>query len=372
MVAKSTEMPAKPVPASARLLSSDDVAALALGCAVFGTGGGGNVETGSWAARYALQLHGPARLTSLDTLADDDVILPMHAIGAPTVSQEMLPSGQEPTLIRDEVERILGCRVSVLMPGEIGGANGVRSVGWAAALGVPLLDADGMGRAFPEIDMVAMQLAGVRPNLLVIADVLGNVTSIRPVDGPWAERLARAACVASGSTALMTSYVMTAAQARGSVIEHSVSRAIEVGELLLRKDSTMADLCRSLKARQIITGKITEVDRANVGGFARGSVVVTGAGPDSGRLVRIEFQNENLLVLEDGAAVATVPDLIVILDSESAHALGTDGLQYGQRVTVIAWPCEPLWRTEAGFQKAGPAAFGYDLEFHPIQSEPEE
>jgi uncharacterized protein len=331
--------------ASGRLLGPDDIAAIALGCAVFGAGGGGNVETGSWAARHALEVHGDVPLVSLRDLEGEDLVLPMHAIGAPTVSQELLPSGREPRLIRAEVERALGRPVRALMPGEIGGANGVRSVGWAADLGLPLLDADGM--------------------------VLGNVTAIRPVEGMWAERLARAVCVASGSTAVMTSYVMTAAQASGSVIEGSMSRAIEIGQLLLRKDTTIAGLCQSLRARQLVSGKITELDRSDVGGFVRGSVVITGAGPDNGRLIRLEFQNENLIALEDGVAVATVPDLIVVLDSETAHALGTDGLRYGQRVAVIAWPSDPLWRTEAGLSKAGPAAFGYHLAFRPIEESQE-
>lgn len=368
MVLDSTKTPGQPGGPTPRLLDSGDVPALALGCAVFGTGGGGNVGTGSWAARYALDKHGPVRLISLSDLADEDIVLPMHAIGAPTVSQEMLPSGREPGLIRDQVEQALGRPVAALMPGEIGGANGVRSVGWAAALGLPVLDADGMGRAFPEINMVAMHIRGLHPRLLVMADVLGNVTTIRPLDGPWAERMARAICVASGSTALMTSYVMTAGQARGAVIESTVSQALQIGELLLRKGASITNLCGALGATQIVTGKITDLERSDGGGFVRGSVVITGVAADRGRLIRLEIQNENLVVLEDGAAVATVPDLIVILDSETAHALGTDGLQYGQRVTVIAWPCDPIWRTSEGLRKTGPAAFGYDLDFRPIKT----
>jgi DUF917 family protein len=349
-----------------QLVDDGAIEALALGCAVFGAGGGGNVETGAWAARHAISVHGPVEVVALEALDDDDLILPLHAIGAPTVSQEMLPSGNEPGLIRTEVERIFGKPVRALMAGEIGGANGVRAAGWASSLGVPLLDADGMGRAFPEIDMVSMQLAGLKPDVIVLADVQGNVTTCRPLDGPWAERLARAVCVASGSTALMTSYVMTAAQARGAVIERSVSRAIEVGHLLQRAGTGVAALCETLDATQLITGKIVELDRADVGGFARGSAVISGTGNDRGRLVRLEIQNENLLALEDGVAVATTPDLIVVLDAESAHALGTDTLQYGQRVTVIAWPCHPIWRSDAGVQKTGPSAFGYEIPFRPI------
>jgi DUF917 family protein len=348
-------------------LGVDDVTNLGLGCAVLGAGGGGNVETGSWAARHALAEYGPVDLIGVPDLPADGLVVPMHAIGAPTVSQEMLPSGREPAAIRDEVERVLGAPVVALMPGEIGGANGVRCVGWAAALGVPLLDADGMGRAFPEIDMVSMELAGRPPRLLVISDVLGNVTTLRPVDGPWAERLARSVCVASGSTALMTSYVMPVAEVAGAVIEGSVSQALLIGSLL-HDHRGLDSLCGLLSATRIVTGKISELDRVDGGGFVRGSVVVSGVGQDRGRLVRLEIQNENLLVLEDGKALATSPDLIVALDSESAHALGTDGLQFGQRVTILAWPCDEIWRSPAGIAKTGPRAFGYDLDFQPVET----
>lgn len=349
------------------LIDEKLIDALALGCAVYGAGGGGNVETGSWAAKHAIDTHGPATLVGLGDLADDDLILPLHAIGAPTVSQEMLPSGDEPALIRDEIERVFGRPVAALMAGEIGGANGVRSAGWATALGLPLLDADGMGRAFPEIDMVAMQLALVHPSVIVVADVQGNVVTCRPIDGEWAERLARASCVASGSTALMTSYVMTAAQARGAVIEGSVSAALRVGELLLSGGCTVRDLCAHLTATALVTGRITELERADAGGWVRGSVVISGTGADRDRLVRLEIQNENLIALEDGRAIATVPDPIVVLDADTARALGTDNLQFGQRVSVIAWPCDPLWRTPAGLAKTGPRAFGYDIEYRPIE-----
>ena len=40
---------------------------------------------------------------------------------------------------------------------------------WAARLGVPLVDADGMGRAFPEVQMVTQYVAGLPVNLSLVA-----------------------------------------------------------------------------------------------------------------------------------------------------------------------------------------------------------
>jgi DUF917 family protein len=80
----------------------------------------------------------------------------------------------------------------------------------------------------------------------------------------------------------------------------------------------------------------------------------------------VRFQNENLIALKDGVPVATVPDLITVLDSETGDPITTEYLRYGFRVVVVGMPCADAWRTEAGLALAGPSAFGYDIEFVPI------
>ena len=101
------------------------------------------------------------------------------------------------------------------------------------------------------------------------------------------------------------------------------------------------------------------------GGFARGSVTITGTGADRDRTQRLELQNENLLVREDQQVLVSVPDNITILDAETGHAITTESLRFGQRVAVLAWPCDPIWRTPRGLELAGPRAFGLDLDYTP-------
>ena len=40
------------------------------------------------------------------------------------------------------------------------------------------------------------------------------------------------------------------------------------------------------------------------------------------------------------------------------------------RVTAMAWPCDPLWRTAQGLKTVGPRAFGYDIEYVPVENSP--
>jgi DUF917 family protein len=96
-------------------------------------------------------------------------------------------------------------------------------------------------------------------------------------------------------------------------------------------------------------------------------VVIEGLAEDAGRLIRLELQNEHLVALERGRLLASVPDLITVLDSETADAVSADRIRYGQRVVVIAFGCDPIWRTERGITAAGPRAFGYDFDFVPVE-----
>ena len=252
------------------------------------------------------------------------------------------------------------------MASEIGGGNGVLPVTWSAHCGLPVADADGMGRAFPEIPQVAMEIAGVSPVPAVMVDERGNGVVTSPIDGAWAERLARTIAIDFGGAVSGADYLMTAQVARTATVRGSISRALAIGAALEAPDP-LATLVDQLDARRLITGKLVDVLRETVGGFARGSALVEGVGADSGRLLRLEIQNENLVAMEDGVVRACVPDLITVLDTATADAIATERLAYGQRVTVVAFACDPVWRTDGGLALAGPRTFGYDFDYVPVE-----
>jgi DUF917 family protein len=351
-----------------RLLDLGALRAMAYGCAVLGAGGGGDTHLTLLQALQATEDHGPVPLVDLDELPDDSLIMPCGGIGAPTVSIEKLENGNEGERLREQLEHLTGRKVAALMAGEIGGGNGVLPVVWAAAMHVPLVDADGMGRAFPEVPQVAMQLAGIPPSPAVMTDERGNLIVFRTISGRWMERLERAAAAEFGGAASSTEFSLTAAEARGATVRNSVSLAIRIGEAIAGADGDpVAALIAEIGAFRLISGKVLDVERQTRRGFVRGSVVVEGLGTDAGRLVRLELQNENLVALEGGRVLASVPDLITVLDIETAEAIATERIRYGQRVTVIAFACDPVWRTERGITATGPRAFGYEFDFQPVE-----
>ena len=348
------------------LIEASDIDALARGCAVLGTGGGGDVSTEALVARQAIEEHGPVRVVTLADLHDDDIVMPVGGIGAPSVSAEKIGSGDEVEFLRTIVESVLDRPVGALMAGEIGGGNGLYPIAAAARMNLPLVDGDAIGRAFPEVHMVSMHVAGLLPEFIVVADERRNSVVIRPIDGEWGELLARAVTEVFGGSAAMADYVMPVSRARGAIIEGTVSQALRIGRSVQSVTDPVAALVEAVDAVKLIEGKVADVERRTAGGFVRGSVVVEGYGPDAGRLVRVEIQNENLVVLEDGAVLASVPDLITLVDSLSAEAVATEVVRYGQRVAILAFPCAPIWRTPRGIEIAGPRAFGYDFDYTPL------
>jgi hypothetical protein len=90
---------------------------------------------------------------------------------------------------------------------------------------------------------------------------------------------------------------------------------------------------------------------------------VDGLGADAGAELVLEFQNEFLVARRGDALLATVPDLITVVDSDTAEPTTTEELRYGFRIAVLAAPCDHRWRTEAGLAIVGPRCFGYDFDY---------
>jgi DUF917 family protein len=264
----------------------------------------------------------------------------------------------------------LGRKVKAVTPIEAGGLNSTTPFIVAATLGLPLVDADGMGRAFPELQMVTPTMHGIAATPMAIGDEKGNSAILNTCDNVWTERIARTITIQMGGSAFIALYAMSGAQAKASLVPGTISLAIRLGEAVREargaKRSPIDAVLAITGGRRLFNGKIVDVQRRTERGFARGEAVFRGLGEDEGHELRIRFQNENLIALRDEEVAATVPDLITVLDAESGEPITTETLRYGFRVVVVGMPCAPAWRTEAGLALVGPGVFGYDVAYRPL------
>jgi len=360
----STTTPSVP---HVEVVDVDTVTDLALGATLLGTGGGGDPRVGALMAKAAIAEHGPVTLIGPDAVPEDGVVVPVAMIGAPTVILERIPGGHELDLAMAGFEQLQDRAVVATMPIEAGGINSTIPLVLAARRGLPLVDADGMGRAFPEVQMVTLGAGGATAWPLVLADESRNVVSIASAaDNASAENLARAAVVAMGGSAVVAHYAVDAATVREWAVPRSVSLAVAIGRALREARSGGGDPLAALGevcgARRLFTGKVVDVDRATRAGFVRGRLTLEGLDEDAGSRAEVDFQNENLVVRAEGEVLAAVPDLISLVEAESGQPLTTEGMRFGLRAHVLGIPSSPVWWRPQALRLVEPRAFGYDLD----------
>jgi DUF917 family protein len=347
-------------------LRAEDLGALARGAAVLGTGGGGDPHIGRLLAQQALREHGPVEIVAVGHLPDDACVLPVAMMGAPTVMVEKLPSADQISVAVQTLAKYVGKTPTHLACIEAGGVNSTVPVIAAAQLGLPLVDGDGMGRAFPELQMVLPTLAGIEATPMSIVDEKGNRGVFDTISNEWAERLARSATVDMGCSAIVSLYAMTGADVRGSFVAGTLSKCVTIGRAIEQAQRAHTDpvaaVVQELGGRLLHVGKVVDVQRRTTTGFARGDAAVDGLDASHGRLLVLRFQNEHLVAELDGTAVATTPDLIIVLDTESGEPITTEALRYGHRVSVLAAPADERWHSPEGIELVGPRYFGYDLD----------
>jgi DUF917 family protein len=345
-------------------LDASNLSALARGCAVLGAGGGGDPALALAMAMLAVEEHGPVPVVAPDDLDRGTLVMPCGLAGAAAVADERVWSGDEGRILRAAIEAERGAAVGALMAFEVGGAGGVLPVTWAARLGLPLVDADGMGRAFPRLHQQSMHLAGVPASPVVLADARADTVVVRADDNERAGRLARSAVDGLGGVCAAALFCMTGAEVRGAAIEGSLTLALAVGEAMVAEEPAdpIEAMLSVLGGELLAQGRVVELERRGIGGAGGASATIHSGGASR---LRLEMQGEYLLAMEDGAVRAAVPDLICVLASETGEPVAAGALRHGRRVTVIAAPGPEVWRSAAGRALAGPSAFGLDVDHAP-------
>jgi len=355
----------------------EELESLALGAAILGGGGGGDPYVGMMMAISAVERYGEVELLDPQKIDDETFIIPTAMMGAPTIMNERIPSGEETLKSLSALEKHLGRKADATMPIESGGINSTMPFNVAARRGLPVVDADGMGRAFPELQMETFHIYGISGSPAAVTDERGNTCIINAADNFQLEWLARGVTVRMGGASHLAEYAMTGRQVKDTGILYSVSLGIKLGEAVRHAARSGKTAFESLleategtnygKAVPLFNGKITDIERRTTAGFAVGTVVVEGLDDYRGQTLTVTFQNENLVARVDGNVVCSVPDITTILDLERALPITTENLRYGYRVQVVGIPTPEIMRTPEAIRVWGPRYFGYDFDFIPLE-----
>lgn len=356
-----------------RTIGIQEIEDIALGAALLGAGGGGDPYVGKLVAMGAVKECGPVTLLDPEEVPDDALLVPIAMMGAPTVLGEKGIGGGEYQTLYNMVSQFFGKKIYAFMPIEAGGVNSMLPIAACARLGLPLVDCDGMGRAFPELQMVTFTIGGMSATPMALTDEKGNSVIFETITNKWTEELARAVTMSCGGSVSVSLYPMTGAQMKAYSVKNIVTRSQKLGEAIRTVKNCADDVTpeehflQFSEGYKLFKGKISDVLRETRGAFNFGKVMLEGIGECKGHQAYVEFQNENLTATVDGEILATTPDLICLVDTETFTPVTTDALKYGKRVLVIGLKCFEMWRTPAGIDLVGPRYFGCDTDYIPLE-----
>ncbi len=341
--------------------------AIALGGAVLGSGGGGDPYVGRLMTSQSIGESGGVKVIDIESLPDEALILPIAMMGAPTVMVEKFPSGNEFAQLIPLIEKLLTKPVSAILCAEAGGLNSTIPFVAASKLGLPIIDGDAMGRAFPELQMVTFTLGGISATPMAMVDEKGNGCTFDTISNVWTEKLARAITIQMGGSAMCSLYPVTAKQCKDYIIRGSLSLIHHIGNIIEKHSFNAYQLLvKELNGKHLFQGRVRDVERRSEGGWNRGIVKLEGTGEFVNRDAKIDFQNEFLVATEGDAILATTPDLICVFDANTGAPVTAETIKYGLAVNVLGLPCDPIWRSEKALDIIGPRYFKYDIDYQPL------
>ncbi|UGY94575.1 DUF917 domain-containing protein [Streptomyces gobiensis] len=363
----------RPAVKPTHLISASDLPAIVAGNQLLcsGRGAAGGLDGVTVCVADLLERCGPVPLVHLDDLPADAMCAAVGGVGGYASVLELPPGGDEFALAVRALEDRTGNRLDAVVALNSAGPNALLPIAAAAALGLPLVDCDGMGRIFPLIHQTTYALAGLSTTPLAGVSQTGD-TVVLETRSARADLLLRGIVDASGGFMTCAMYPATAGQLSEAAIKGSTSRIMRVGELLTtetRHAALLAGLSRTVGARVLASGQVIALDlpSPSVGARQYPSVptsIVVAEPAGGGPVVRLEAQNEILLALIDGAVAAAVPDVLCLLDRQKLHPVGLEGIAVGDHVDVLVVPAAPMWHSAAGLELAGPRAFGFPVR-HP-------
>ncbi len=337
-----------------RILYKKDIEEVLWGATFLGAGGGGSLQFGLSMLEKLVKdgVDIQLELVSVDEIEENDYVAMVAGLGSPVALLEgsFGPDAVYAFKAFQKAFAAEGKQVKYLYSGEMGGFNSFVPM-MVSILSdedpkkrIPFVDADGNGRAVPELNTSLGSARGYPPYPIGLGNAQGDMVIAYPTSDKAAETIARQLCMAYGMKIGFSTWGLSREELRNNAHIGCITYAQEVGKAILAaKDSgKIADeLKKAMELREVCVGTVEKIDLKAEGGFDFGITTILA---DDGKTYYIDFKNENLLVRGDASeAFITVPDLICLLDADKCYPLTNADVKEGMRVFVCLSPAHPFW-----------------------------
>ena len=353
------------------LRDPNHIKSLTYGAAFLGCGGGGDPYIGALLIKDAFERYGPPTIIAPTKVPNTAKVATIAGFGAPLIQTEKLLGIDEAAHALNSLEQLTETSVDYLYAAELGGNNVALPLALSAMTGKPLIDADGMGRAFPQLNMTTFSLSGISATPCIFSNEHGASMALEDMCDAEAETKGRRFTVESGMRTMFAGCVMSGKSFKRFAVRNTISLSFAIGDILFlhchdsNRLACIGELVRQADAhgslQPLLSGKVTDVQMGVTAGFLRGSVDVTNEKDDT---AHVTFKNEYLEVVSEQGRVAAAPDLIILLDKATLQPLTTPQLRYGVHVEIIRIGAPPIFLDESHQHVVGIDALLSGMQLH--------
>ncbi len=355
------------------IITKKDIPDISLGAKFLSCGGGGDTKTVEY---LLLSCMNDSDLIVVKTAIEmeSEWIVPVAMVGSTVLLNEDLPSGIEPAQTVKLYEAVTRQHADAVISMEIGGINALIPLLVAFERNLPVIDGDGMGRAFPKLEMTTYFNSYI--SVLPLAAYSNVETLVAANQQQFAEvydsfifnhkGYGYIACLG------MAGYQMKALMIPGTLkLARNIGRALSNGSIEEKVDSLRSLFSNSVygELQVCFLGRILTIRRWFEEKILVGSCQIAGQFSFAGRNALLYFQNEFLSVRLSGEESHTTPDLIILLNYENGLPLSVSDIHEGVFILVLIVPAPSIFHTKDMFKLVGPKSFGIPNEFYSVHEE---
>ncbi|PMG76411.1 hypothetical protein BCU84_13895 [Shewanella sp. 10N.286.51.B7] len=362
-----------------KTLTRLDLSDILHGCAILGTGGGGELDEGFYYIDKALAEGKTFNLVSVDDVPTGKKICTPYMLGALsplTVEEEQeytrLPKSNSSSIMTAfrRLEKYTGDEFYGTICCELGGSNTAISFYVAAMANGYIIDADVAGRAVPEITHSTYYFNNIPAAPIVTANEFGECFICENViDDLRAESVVRALSMISRNDIAAIDHAMPIEQVKNAVIKGTISKSLAIGQAYRLAKEQSEDIATAIASHGegyvAFRGVVTDFNFKTQDGFTIGEVFIDGTGEFKNNRYHIEVKNENLVVRVNDKVDITIPDLICCLDMDNLTPITNPNYHKQMNVAIVVLPAPKEFTTERGLSAFGPAYVGIDTPYQP-------
>lgn len=332
-----------------RKLAEQDLIDLVEGAAVFSAGGGGDPKVGLNIVERLVEASCSVRLVEASEVPDREIVVNFACVGA-TANVAYRSDAAVKTF--KTLEEYLDKKAFAAIPVELGGFNTLAAVDVASRLGIPVVDADGAGRAVPEVHLKVYTLDDIALAPMAVADLdAGNIVLIKQTHGlREAERITRVLAAEWNQMAYTARRVLTGKQVKTSPVQNTLSKSIRIGMLLRKAVDPLNAVLKETNGYCLFEGVVASAEHETKGGFTWTSMKLDGTQENTGSSLQLKAKNEFLVAKKDEKLAALAPDIITTISLDKCKCVQAEKAKKGDKLVVIGIPAPARWRSKEGLE----------------------